>query len=75
MIGGGASTAAVLTTMLGLVDSGWPLAILGTPAVWSMPLAFAVGIAVSLRDHEAVNDLGYKFALMHVPDRFSRSQS
>ena len=75
VIGGGASTAAVLTTMLGLVDSGWPLAILGTPAVWSMPLAFAVGIAVSLRDHEAVNDLGYKFALMHVPDRFSRSQS
>ncbi len=70
VVGGGASTAAVLSTMLGLVDSGWPLAILGTPAVWSVPLAFAIGIVVSLRDRETVSDLGYKFALMHVPDRF-----
>ena len=70
LVGGGTSTTAVLTTMFGLVDSGWPLAILGTPAVWSVPIAFAVGITVSLRDHEVVSDLGYKFALMHVPDRF-----
>ncbi len=69
VVGGGASTTAVLTTMFGIVDSGWPLAILGTPAVWSVPVAFAVGITVSLRDHETVKDLGYKFALMHVPDR------
>ena len=75
LVGGGASTTAVLTTMLGIVDSGWPLAILGTPAVWSVPLAFAVGITVSLRDNEAVSDLGYKFALMHVPDRFEGSTS
>ena len=70
IIGGGASTTAVLITMFGLVDSGWPLAILGTPAVWSVPLAFGIGIVVSLRDREPVADLGYKFALMHVPDRF-----
>ena len=70
LVGGGASTAAVLTTLFGIVDSGWPLAVLGTPAVWSVPLAFAVGIGVSLRDREPVADLGYKFALMHVPDRF-----
>lgn len=74
VIGGGTSTAAVLTTMFGLVDSGWPLAILGTPAVWSMPLAFFVGIGVSLRDQEPVKDLGYKFALMHVPDRFEATR-
>lgn len=70
VVGGGASTLAVLTTMFGLVDSGWPLAILGTPAVWSVPLAFGVGIVVSLRDSNVVSDLSYKFALMHVPDRF-----
>ncbi len=76
IIGGGASTTAVVVTMLGLVESGWPLAILGTPAVWSVPLAFGIGIVVSLRDREAVADLGYKFALMHVPDRFGdRTQS
>ena len=71
-VGGGASTAAVLTTMLGLVSSGWPLAILGTPAVWSVPLAFGVGIVVSLRDDEIVADLGHKFALMHLPERQPR---
>ncbi len=67
--GGGSSTTAVVATMLGVVDSGWPLAVLGTPAVWSVPLAFALGIGVSLRDTETVDDIGHKFALMHVPDR------
>ncbi len=74
VIGGGASTAAVLISIFGRIDSGWPLAILGTPAVWSVPLAFAVGIGVSLRDQDQVADLGYKFALMHVPDRFDSNQ-
>ena len=69
LVGGGTSTLAVLTTAFGIVDSGWPLAVLGTPAAWSVPLAFAVAIVVSLRDDESVKDLGYKFALMHVPDR------
>lgn len=69
VVGGGTSTIAVLSTMIGLVDAGWPLAILGTPAVWSVPLTFAVGIAVSLRDPNVVPDLGHKFALMHVPER------
>lgn len=69
LVGGSTSTVAVLTTMVGLVDSGWPVAILGTPAVWSVPLTFAVGIVVSLRDPMKVSDLGYKFALMHVPER------
>ncbi len=73
-VGGGLSTAAVLITMFGLVDAGWPLAVLGTPAVWSVPVAFAVGIGVSLRDRNTVSDLGYKFALMHVPDRFEASR-
>jgi len=69
LLGGGASTGAVLVTMVGLVDDGWPLAILGTPAVWSVPLAFAAGIVVSLRDDDRVADLGHKFALMHLPER------
>ena len=71
-VGGGASTAAVLITLAGIVSSGWPLALLGTPAVWSVPLAFAVGIIVSLRDDDVVSDLGHKFALMHLPERVPR---
>ncbi len=71
-VGGGASTAAVLITLAGIVSSGWPLALFGTPAVWSVPLAFAVGIIVSLRDDDVVSDLGHKFALMHLPERVPR---
>ena len=74
VIGGGASTTAVLIAIIGRIDSGWPLAVFGTPAVWSVPLAFIVGVTVSLRDNEPVADLGYKFALMHVPDRFDSTQ-
>jgi len=69
VIGGGASTAAALTTMFGVVDRGWPFAVLATPAVWTVPLAFATGIGVSLRDSDKVVDLGHKMALMHVPER------
>ncbi len=73
--GGGSATFAVVITMTGLVDSGWPLAILGTPAVWSVPLAFALGIVVSLRDPDTVLDVPHKLALMHVPDRPATSAS
>jgi len=69
LIGGLTTTAAVLTTLAGLVDSGWPLAILATPAAWSVPLAFAIGITVSILDPNKVSDLGHKFALMHLPER------
>ncbi len=69
LIGGTASSAAAFITMLGVVESGWPFAILATPAVWSVPLAFASGIIVSLRDGQPVADIGHKFALMHLPER------
>ena len=66
--GGVLSTGAVLVSWAGLVDGGWPLAIFTTPAAWTVPIAFAVAIAVSLRDRNKVADIGHKFALMHVPE-------
>ena len=69
IVGGGLSTLASLTTMFGLVTDGWALAILGTPALWTVPIAFATGIGMSLTDDEVVLDLGHKFALMHLPER------
>ncbi len=69
IIGGLTTTLAVTATILGLVESGWPLAILSTPAAWSVPLAFAVGIVVSLADDQKVSQIGHKFALMHLPER------
>ncbi|MEL6891972.1 MAG: cation acetate symporter, partial [Actinomycetota bacterium] len=68
-IGGGLSTLAAVVSMLRIVETGWPFAVLATPAVWSVPLAFLSGIVVSLRDPEGVADVGHKFALMHVPER------
>ena len=45
-----------------------PLAFFTTPAAWTVPIAFAVAIVVSLRDRNKVADIGHKFALMHVPE-------
>ncbi|MEM8746869.1 MAG: cation acetate symporter [Actinomycetota bacterium] len=69
VIGGGLSTAAALLSMLRVVETGWPFAVLSLPAVWSVPLAFISGILVSRFDSRPVADLGHKFALMHVPER------
>jgi Na+(H+)/acetate symporter ActP len=69
VVGGGLSTLASLITMFGLAGSGWPTALLGAPALWTVPLAFATAIVVSTLDPTSVPDLGHKFALMHVPER------
>ena len=73
VIGGGASTAAALITMFGLVERGWAGAVLSTPAMWTVPLAFGAGIIVSSRDRDKVADIGYKMALLHVPERATRT--
>jgi len=71
VIGGGASTLAALITMFGVVERGWPFAVLSIPAMWSVPLAFGTGIIVSLRDPNKVVDIGHKMALLHVPERLA----
>ena len=75
LVGGGLATLASLATMFGAVDGGWPAALLGAPAVWSVPAAFASGIIVSRRDPNIVPDLGHKFALMHLPERQETEES
>ncbi|PSL05383.1 sodium:solute symporter family protein [Haloactinopolyspora alba] len=46
--GGGTSTVAVLATIVAGPQDGWPGALLSQPAAWTMPLAFAVMVIVSL---------------------------
>jgi cation/acetate symporter len=46
--GGGTASLAVLLTMSGAVSDGLPAALLAQPAAWSVPLAFAVMVVVSL---------------------------
>ena len=48
VIGGSLASAAVLLTVSGTVSSGWPAALLSQPAAWTVPVAFAAMVAVSL---------------------------
>ena len=41
ILGGLASSVAVILTMLGVGVVGWPAVLLGEPAIWTVPLAFA----------------------------------
>lgn len=69
LIGGGASASAVLYVMLGPPLTGWPGALLGQPAAWTVPIAFAASIIVSLisqpPSRETVNR---KMAVLHTPE-------
>ena len=46
--GGSLAAGAVLITMLGGPLDGWPGALLGQPAAWTIPIAFCVAVIVSL---------------------------
>lgn len=48
VVGGGLAAAAVLVTILLGPSQGWGGALLAQPAAWSMPLAFATMVVVSL---------------------------
>lgn len=69
VVGGGSATTAIVATMLGVVPAGWPSALLSSPAAWSVPLAFIVGVVVSRRDPHVVQDINHKMAILHLPDR------
>jgi cation/acetate symporter len=69
-LGGGASSAAVLATMLGAGKTGWPAVLLSEPAIWSVPLAFATMIGVSLLTPRArPADVVRKLLALHLPER------
>lgn len=46
--GGLLASAAVLLTVTGAVTGGWPAALLGQPAAWTVPAAFVATVAGSL---------------------------
>ncbi|OLF18359.1 sodium/solute symporter [Actinophytocola xanthii] len=49
LVGLFASSGAIVCTLLGVPVSGWPAILVAQPAPWSVPLAFATMIVVSLR--------------------------
>jgi cation/acetate symporter len=69
VVGGGLSGAAVVTTMVHRGLDGWPAALLAQPAAWTVPTAFAVAVAVSLRtQRSAPANTTSMFVSMHLPE-------
>ncbi len=68
-VGGITSSAAVVATMLGLPGQGWPAALLQQPAAWTVPLAFAVMVGVSLATRSTVPaGVGRQMVRLHAPE-------
>jgi Na+(H+)/acetate symporter ActP len=68
-VGGGTALAAVITTVVGPALSGWPAALIGQPAAWTVPLAFLVMISVSLATRRRVPaNVGLTMLRLHAPN-------
>ncbi|HZI98131.1 MAG TPA: cation acetate symporter [Actinomycetales bacterium] len=67
--GGALASAAVVVTMFGGAQDGWPGALLAQPAAWTVPIAFAVMIVVSLATASRVPaDVGRTMVRLHAPE-------
>jgi Na+(H+)/acetate symporter ActP len=76
IVGGGAASGAVVATMAGAGQSGWPALLLGTPAIWTVPLAFCVMIGGSLLSQSALpSDVTQKLLALHLPEEVRRPQA
>jgi Na+(H+)/acetate symporter ActP len=69
LAGGGASAGAVLITVLGPPLHGWPATLVAQPAAWTVPLAFAVMMVVSLATRKRTPaDVGAIMLRLHAPE-------
>jgi Na+(H+)/acetate symporter ActP len=74
VVGGLASGVATTLAVAGGIDDrllgGWPAAVVGYPAAFTVPLAFLVMVVVSiLTASSKPPDVARIFATMHVPER------
>ncbi len=70
LLGGGASSVAVILTMVGVGKTGWPAVLLGEPAIWTVPLSFLTMVFVSLATPRALPlDVTQKLLALHLPER------
>ena len=69
LAGGGAAIASVLLTVLGPPLPDWISVLIGQPAAWTVPLAFAVMVTVSLTTRQRVPGTVAAIMLrLHAPD-------
>jgi len=73
ILGGGAASGAVVATMAGLGNGGWAAVLLGTPAIWTVPLAFGTMLLVSwLTPWGRPEDVTAKLLALHLPESVRR---
>jgi Na+(H+)/acetate symporter ActP len=72
VVGGGLAIVAVSTTIAGASRDGWLGALLAQPAAWTVPIAFLVMIAVSLRTRDQVPaHVARTMVRLHAPEALS----
>jgi cation/acetate symporter len=70
ILGGTASSVAVVLTVFGVGATGWPAVLLGEPAIWTVPLAFATMVILSLATARAIPaDVTQQLLALHLPER------
>ena len=73
VVGGGMAVVSVVFNLFGPPLSGWPAALVGQPAAWTVPLAFASAVGVSLLSPPLSSVLlGRSMRLLHTPERLSQ---
>jgi Na+(H+)/acetate symporter ActP len=69
LVGGGLATVAVSLTIAGVDRGGWTGALLAQPAAWTVPVAFAVMVVVSLRTPgQVAPGVGRTMVRLHAPE-------
>jgi cation/acetate symporter len=69
LAGGGAAISAVLLTVLGVATPAWVTVLIRQPAAWTVPLAFAVMVTVSLATrHRMPATVSTTMLRLHAPD-------
>ena len=69
ILGGTTSSVAIILTMAGVGQRGWPGVLLGQPAIWTVPLAFLTMVAVSRATPAYLPaDLESKLLQLHLPE-------
>jgi len=72
LAGGGLATAAVIATVAGVSGEGWAGALLAQPAAWTVPIAFAVMVVVSLRTPaRTAPHVARTMVRLHAPEALS----
>jgi len=69
VVGGVSAITAVVVNVTGAPSGGWPKALIGQPAAWTMPLAFLTVIVVSkLTPHRVPAGTARSMVRLHTPE-------